>query len=523
MLFFNTEGPVVPGENYIVPPLERLDRQELLSMIERKRYFDLHAPRQTGKTSALVTLRDELNSTGRYRAAYINVESAQTAHDKVRSGMRAVLSELSEEAEINLNDMFVRNNWEGILESSGEFGVLRAVLGRWSAAEARPLVLMIDEMDALSGDLLISVLRQLRAGYLQRPEHFPQSVILCGVRDVRDYRIHSSRDNAIITGGSAFNIKAKSLRLGDFDESQTRSLLLQHTDETGQRWSEAALAEVWDSTQGQPWLVNALAAEACGAVEDRSREIGHDDIIESREELILRRDTHLDQLADKLREERVKRVIEPLLCGEPDLADIRSDDVQYVCDLGLIRLSPSIEVANPIYREIIPRELIASVDKFIPHETAWYVEDGRLMADRLMEAFQEFFRENSDRPVGQFDYREADAQLLMQAFLQRVVNAGGRVQREYGAGRRRIDILVSWRTAAGVQKVVIECKRRRQRDGLERVIADGIVQTSDYMDRCGAEEGHLVIFDQSEGQSWSEKIFRRTETAGGKEVTVWGM
>ena len=90
--------------------------------------------------------------------------------------MRAVLSELSEEAEINLNDMFVRNNWEGILESSGEFGVLRAVLGRWSAAEARPLVLMIDEMDALSGDLLISVLRQLRAGYLQRPEHFPQSV-----------------------------------------------------------------------------------------------------------------------------------------------------------------------------------------------------------------------------------------------------------------------------------------------------------------------------------------------------------
>ena len=145
------------------------------------------------------------------------------------------------------------------------------------------------------------------------------------------------------------------------------------------------------------------------------------------------------------------------------------------------------------------------------------------MADRLMEAFQEFFRENSDRPVGQFDYREADAQLLMQAFLQRVVNAGGRVQREYGAGRRRIDILVSWRTAAGMQKVVIECKRRRQRDGLERVIADGIVQTSDYMDRCGAEEGHLVIFDQSEGQSWSEKIFRRTETAGGKEVTVWGM
>ena len=77
-----------------------------------------------------------------------------------------------------------------------------------------PVVLLIDEIDALIGDTLIAVLRQLRARYDRRPTGFPQSVVLCGIRDVRDYRIRSSAENAAIAGGSAFNVKAESLRLG---------------------------------------------------------------------------------------------------------------------------------------------------------------------------------------------------------------------------------------------------------------------------------------------------------------------
>ena len=357
MPFFNTAGPIRPGENYFIPPLERLDLPYVLELIERAQYFVLYAPHQTGKTSALIALRDELISTGRYRVAYINVEPAQIVSDNVRTGMRTLLSTLSAEAEDTMNDLFVRDNWEGYLESAGEFAALGEILGHWSEVDTRPLILMIDEMDALSGDLLNSVLRQLRAGYVYRPEGFPQSVILCGVRDVRDYRNRSSRDDQIITGGSVFNIKADSLRLGDFDESQTRALLLQHTEETGQRWSEDALKEVWDSTQGQPWLVNTLAGEVCDSVADRRVEIEHDDIIGSREVLIRRRATHLDDLADKLREGPVKRVIEPILSGEIDALPFRGDDLQYVYELGLISERPPIQIANPIYREIIPREL----------------------------------------------------------------------------------------------------------------------------------------------------------------------
>ena len=123
---------------------------------------------------------------------------------------------------------------------------------RWSQANPRPLVLLVDEIDALVGDTLLAVLHQLRSGYYLRPERFPHSIVLCGVRDLRDYRIHSGAQDATIAGGSAFNINAKSLRLGDFTRHDIETLLAQHTAETGQNFTEGARKMVWDHTQGQP-------------------------------------------------------------------------------------------------------------------------------------------------------------------------------------------------------------------------------------------------------------------------------
>ena len=165
----------------------------------------------------------------------------------------------------------------------------------------RPLVLLIDEIDALVGDTLISVLRQLRSGYPQRPASFPSTVILCGVRDVRDYRIHSDKEKMIITGGSAFNVKAESLRLGNFSAEDIRTLCLQHTEETGQIFFADAIETIWDLTSGQPWLVNALAYEITFKIEagkNRKNPITGLMVEEAKENLILRRETHLDQLAD---------------------------------------------------------------------------------------------------------------------------------------------------------------------------------------------------------------------------------
>ena len=293
-------------------------------------------------------------------------------------------------------------------------------------------MLLIDEIDSLIGDTLLAVLRQLRAGYDQRPARFPQCIVLCGVRDVRDYRIHSSAEKAIVAGGSAFNIKARSLRMGDFSAEEVGALLAQHTEDTGQAFSPESLETIRTQTQGQPWLVNALASEACFWNEmgrDRSRAITADAIFEAREQLIVRRETHLDQLADKLQEDRVRRVVEPLLSGGGE-SETLARDIEYVRDLGLIAQHGPLRIANPVYAEVVPRELTYAVQETLVQETAWYVDaDGGLDVVRLLGAFQAFFREHSEHWVGRFDYREAGPQLLLQSFLQRVVNGGGRIER----------------------------------------------------------------------------------------------
>ncbi len=529
MRFFNTTGPVVAADHYCIPPLQRVNLGEVLTLIGEKRYFVLHAPRQTGKTSALLALRGLLNggTEGAFRCVYVNVESGQTAREDVERGMRAILGTLGTRARRTLGDESLARLWPDVLTTFGPDGALQEVLVRWAEADSTPLVLLIDEIDTLVGDTLIAVLRQLRAGYDERPGGFPQSVILCGVRDVRDYRIHSSAEKTVITGGSAFNVKAASLRIGDFSEAEVRTLLVQHTAETGQRFAKVALQAVWELTAGQPWLVNALAQEACfadPAGRDRSRAITAEAIHAARERIILRRETHLDQLTDKLQEERVRRVIGPLLSGGEASAEMLPDDLQYVRDLGLVARDDPIRIANPVYREVIPRDLTWTTQASFTHDPAWYLDsDGSLNLTKLLSAFQGYFREHSEHWVERFQYREAGPQLLLQAFLQRIVNSGGRVEREYGLGRMRTDLLIVWPADAPpdrTRSMVIECKLLH--GSLERTIREGLEQTRAYMDRCGAVEGHLVIFDRTPGNAWQEKLFRREETGDGIPITVWG-
>ena len=532
MRFFNTAGPIIAARHYHVRPLERVDIDHVLRLVDQWKYFVLHAPRQTGKTSILLALRDAINAEEALRCVYVNVEVGQSAGEDVEGAMRAVLAALALEAE----DEGLRETALTALATAGPHMALQESLARWAVSEPRPLVLLVDEIDALVGDALLAVLRQLRAGYAERPARFPQSVVLCGVRDVRDYRIRSSAEQAVVAGGSAFNVRAESLRLGDFTPREVESLLAQHTDETGQAFSPEAKLQLWALTEGQPWLVNALAYEACFSDEagsDRGRTISAAAIQDAREQLILRRETHLDQLADKLQEARVRRVVEPLLTGGGAREMVRSDDLEYVRDLGLVARDDPVRIANPIYREVIPRGLTWTAQAFIPHEGDWYVDgEGSLLVDKMLAGFQEFFREHSEHWVERFEYKEAGPQLLLQAFLQRIVNSGGRIEREYGLGRMRTDLLVVWpvggrhggawtRGPGRTQRVVIECKvLHKGRDETQR---EGLLQTRVYMDRCGASEGHLVIFDRAEDRPWKDKLYRRLDTGGGAPVTVWGM
>ncbi|TAN53273.1 MAG: ATP-binding protein [Methylococcaceae bacterium] len=529
MRYFNTAGPSVPGQHYMIDPLQRLDLPDVEALIDQQRYFVLHAPRQTGKTSCLLALMQHLNAQGRYIALYANIEAAQAVRGDVGQGVETILEYISQAAQVYLEDERLHAWQREVLATSPASGALSTYLQRWARFAGKPIVLMLDEVDALVGDTLISLLRQLRAGYAQRPAAFPQSVILCGVRDVRDYRIHTGNQE-IITGGSAFNIKAESLRLGNFSRAEAVELFRQHTADTGQTFAPEIFDELWQDTQGQPWLVNAMGYELTWkdkSARDRGVPITLEHYNAARERLIYSRATHLDQLTDKLKEDRVHRVMAPLLRGEEDSREFRDDDLQYVEDLGLIRRKPEVVIANRIYRETIPRELTSPIQDGLHQPTAWYVTlEHRLDVVKLLTAFQQFFREHVDAWLERFDYKEAGPQLLLQAFLQRVVNGGGRVNREYGLGRRRTDLFLEWPLDetqgyhGPVQRVVIELKLLHK--SLEQTLAQGLEQTADYADRCGADEAHLLIFDRRPEVSWEEKIWRREASHGGRNIVAWG-
>ena len=498
MRFFNTEGPIRADDHYSLPPLHRWDFSEVLALIDQKKYFLLHAPRQTGKTTCLLALMDYLNHEGRYRALYANIETAQAAREDVCLGITGIVQTIAAEAAWLLKDPEAEPLARRVLADQAPTVALGRFLADWCEQSPLPVVLLLDEVDALVGDTLIALLRQLRAGYNQRPAHFPQTVILCGVRDLRDYRIHSRAEAAIITGGSAFNIRAKSLRLGDFTAAEVAILLQEHTAETGQVFTPAALARVWELTQGQPWLVNALAYEACfdiPAGRDRTQPITTDLIDQAKERLIVNRVTHLDQLADKLREERVRRVIEPMLAGTL-MENVPEDDRQYLVDLGLLRRDGAggLVIANPIYREVLPRALAGGPQDTLPHITpTWLNPDGSLNAEQLLAAFLAFWRQHGQPLLKSAPYHEIAPHLVLMAFLHRVVNGDGSLEREYAMGSGRMDLCLRY----GGLTLGMELKVWR--DGDPDPLTAGLTQLDAYLAGLGLDSGWLVIFDRRSG------------------------
>lgn len=543
--YFNTEGANKLDESYVLDPLKRIDIDEIESLIARQRYFIMHAPRQSGKTTSLLALRDYLNEKGDVYAVYANVEAGQAWRNNVKEVVDGVVDQIATRLCMVLKEDLPQTIRKNVSKESSPSTLLQNYLTKLCQQLNRSLVLFIDEIDALIGDSLVSVLRQLRAGYDMRPEAFPMSVILCGVRDVRDYRIHMS-NGEIITGGSAFNIKAESLRMGNFTQEDIRTLYEQHTSDTGQVFEEEVYPLVWRATEGQPWLVNAMARTATWDMREnrnRSIRITADIMYHAMEMLIYKRETHIDSLADKLKEERVHRVIAPIIAGEDAdmLRAMNDDDVQYCVDLGLIVAKPKLRIANEIYLEIIPRQLTYVRQITMLEQPNWYTRpDNTIDMCKLLENFQQFYRQNIESWMDAYKYKEAGPQLLLQAFLQRIVNGGGYISREYGLGRQRTDILVTKPLLEGYagiagpkQYIVLELKIKHQ--SKEKVIEDGLKQTAEYMDRCarsGLREGHLIMFNMDKAITdngirreitWDDKIFHEERDFGDYHIHIWGM
>jgi len=493
---------------------------DILRLIEAKQYFLIHAPRQTGKTTFLHSLAHRLNRDGKYVATMCSLESAGYPSITVETANEVFIRSLYQIAPLFLKGEELPPDPYGYPASAQLF---KQYLTEWCNSLNKPLVLLLDEVDALYDDVLISTLRQLRDGFQSRPVHFPQSIALVGLRDIREYKMRARADNPSIGAGSPFNVKAESFFLPVFSLDEVRSLLQQHTDDTGQVFSETVLQKLYGFSGGQPWLTNALANQIVVKIlkEDYSREITPDMVEDAKERLIAQRQTHLDSLAEKIQEERVRRVLLGIITGEAPAFDGWDDAVRYCRDLGIISYGNPIQFANPIYREIITRIINSGFTDNINQEiaeTSWYLRpDGSLDMDKLLEAFVDFYRWNSESWLERFQYKEAGHQLLLMAFLQRIINGGGRIEREMAIGNGRTDLAVFWKDQVFPIELKMHHNARSQPDGLRQIAR--------YMDKLGQKSGYLILFEKksSDELPWETRIRRETHEVDGKEVVLLGM
>jgi hypothetical protein len=504
--FFNTTGPCNPEDHYMLPPADRLVGAQLHRYIRDKLYWVLHAPRQTGKTTFLQAWMREINAGDEGVSCYVSVERCQGVPETAQA-MPDICKAIQESA-----DFFGLPVPE--LKTSVVNSMLSDILMNWSALIApKPLIVLFDEVDVLEGDALISFLRQLRGGFAaRRVGLFPVSIALVGMRDLKDY-ITAAKGGIAPNPGSPFNIKEDSVVLTNFRKEDIEKLFAQRTGETGQKITSNALDYVYEQSGGQPWIVNSLFKRATLRIlgEESRETVTVEHAAAAREQMIEARETHLDALEVRLRDDGIRRVVEAIIIGETDLTLTRTNPkVELAMDLGLItwHTETGFTIANPIYEEILTRHLNAPYHDNLPPPSTWQWKktDGSLDMDKLLREFQGFWRKNSEMWEQKADYTEAFPHLLLTAFLQRVLNGGGRVERECAAGRGRADLAIEYEK----QWYVIEIKLIRSYDRPEEILEEGIDQIKRYRDRIDPQAPtYLVIFDrrdEAREKPWAERI-----------------
>jgi len=487
----------------MLPPADRLVGAQLHRYIRDNLYWVLHAPRQTGKTTFLQSWAREINTKGEAAACYVSLESCQGITDRAEalSTINKAVCAYSEEAGFPVPQLPLDNT---------DF-LLHETMKKWAQLlMPKPLVVLFDETDVLEGDPLISFLRQLRGGFaIRRPGIFPISIALVGMRDLKDY-ITAAKNGAAPNPGSPFNIKADSAVLSNFSQADTENLFAQRTEETGQAINMDAIEYIHEQSRGQPWIVNSLFMRATMRVlnEESTETVTLEHVKEAREQMVLARETHLDALTYRMENPGIRKIMESLMTGASDPFLAESEEFRLCLDLGLVakeRGTPS--VANPIYREVLARHLTYSPQLAIPEpEWQWKKPDGSLDMDALLKEFQIFWRENSETWEEKMNYTEAFPHLLLMAFLQRVLNGGGRIEREYAAGRGRMDLFVAYNG----KNYIIEVKMVRENQSSEAVKVKGLEQTEKYRSTKSPDApAYLVIFDRraaTKEKPWEQRL-----------------
>ncbi len=490
---FNVAGPCVPSEHYMLSALGRLPG--VSDLIVGKQFFVIHAARQSGKTTALKYLTRAINASGNMCALYCSLEAVQQVEDANQS-LASIASLILANATTGRLINFSADEIKKFRETGDPALVVRSALQTVSETVGKPLAVFFDEADCLPDNAMVSFLRQLRDGYVNRDDiPFPASVALVGMRNIQDFKVRVRPESETLGTASPFNVLRKSLTLRTFTAAEVRELYAQHTAETGQIFNDDIFDAVMHWTGGQPWLVNAIAAECVEEIHQfrYDEPITLEDVLTAKETIIRRRDTHILSLMSRLEEPRVMRIVEPVITGqEVNGMAFDSPDCQYVLDLGILKIqSGALVPSNQMYAEMIVRYLSYGLqDKFLRtfKDAPWVTADG-LDMNWLVKDFQKFWREQAGAWGDWQCYHEAGPHLMFMAFLQRVVNGGGILTREMALGSGFMDIGLKFRGRSYGVEIKIKPNYRR---------AAALAQVRRYLDVMDAPEGWLLVFDTTQ-------------------------
>jgi hypothetical protein len=513
----------------MLPALPRLE--SVKELIDTEQYFFLHAPRQSGKTTTVLAVVDEVNSRGSHYAMYCSLEGLRELDDtdQAMKLLGIYLARALQTSTVEALKEVAKSDFLAEIRSLPDFSAIPALLffTALSARLDKGLVVFFDEVDSLVNLPLLSFLSQLRIGYVGRAKSpFPSSIALIGMRNIKDYKVKIRPESDSLGSSSPFNIIAKALTISDFTEAEVRALYAQHTEATGQIFEDEAVKKAWSWSEGQPWLVNALARETVQEILtwDYGRPVTGELIDQAADILMRRQDTHIDSLLARLNEPRVKRFLEPMMMLSTDSpkpnpgenTDTLDNDLQYCLDLGLLKNDKALRPANPIYASVFVRYFGKNAYRALPRGLVgqFQVGDKLLMTD-LLKAFQKYWAGVSEEFLAGVRYLEKGPLMLLCAYLEKIGNGSWVVTLNYAVGDGYADILV----ARAKQKYILELKIKQN----EKSRKKSLEQLLGYMDHFLVSEGWLVVFDRDSEKPWVQKItWETTVMPEGRTIHVVG-
>lgn len=523
---FNTVGACHPEQHYVLEARERLP--QIKSLVAEAGCFWVYGPRQTGKTTTMQLWAIELAKRGKYAAIVVSAASLARERDDKGADHDAIaedafLYELREAA-YGLPVECQPPDWG--YQVAGQR--IRSALATWADACPRSLVIFIDDVDGLGERSLTCLLHQLASGFNQRPRPFPQAIALLGLQDINAISV----DSALETPGSIFHrMRTATLALQSFTLEEVANVYQKHTNATGQLFTLEAVDRAFELTQGQPWLVNAIAQYAIdhteAPIEPHHIEAAATDLLRHQS---LHHTLPLDHLSARLRQ--FQPILEFVLADQIVL-NPTIQQVQAVVATGLCRFDAAggLVMANPLYHEVILHQLaMPAIAAIGPLDPLWLNVDGTVNIKQVWDAWVTVWQAHSDALMQTVIYGAIAPYVAVMAFFHRLTAPNGSLKATYGFKKQSMTLTMQMITPS--QSVDIMVQVMVWTEGQPNPMDRGLAQLEQRMrqtsnssaDQSAASHVSLMIIDQRRDRPSAQERTRLdsvTTSTGLSVLIIW--